>query len=463
MLRLLALVGYPTGNWLPDSFDYVHLAVERQPGLIRPNGYSFFLGLLAIFGGVPLILVIQHLLSLGTTTVMYALLRRKRLPDWGATLACLPMLYEPRQLFLEHSILSEAVFTPCLVLVAVLLLWRTSPTRTQVIAAGLCLAAAALVRPVVLPILILATIYVVSRSGRRAAVALTLSCLLPLAAYGVWFHSEHGRYGLSSADGLILWSRVMSFADCARVEPPPRLAALCPRRDTRRMLALGSEGNREWPWNLLLDRRQPVHYLVDPDGWPSTTPGPLFSPEKNDLARDFALRAITAQPVDYLLVTLRDIGRTFYRADMPIDSGQVTVRFHDRPEPMSSGAAAEVARLLGEPLTQSQVEPFAMLIRQYQDRVYLGSVGLTVLFAAGLAGLAVRRRRNGAALFCYAAATVLFLLPPAINEGEYRFATPAIPLACMALALLFRPSARTDTPLPPPTAETPSVAGAMAR
>ena len=52
------------------------------------------------------------------------------------------------------------------------------------------------------------------RGGRGRAGA------IPLAGYVLWFHSHYGRYAFSNSDGIYLWSRTMTFANCAVIRPP---------------------------------------------------------------------------------------------------------------------------------------------------------------------------------------------------------------------------------------------------
>ena len=51
---------------------------------------------------------------------------------------------------------------------------------------------------------------------------------VPLVVYVAIFFSEHGQLNITDSSGLFLWSRTMSFANCAVIKPPPSLVPLCP-------------------------------------------------------------------------------------------------------------------------------------------------------------------------------------------------------------------------------------------
>src|SRR6266702_2490579 len=55
-----------------------------------------------------------------------------------------------------------------------------------------------------------------------------------VAAYMGWFHHTRGQYALTDGDGAFLYSRVMAFADCAKMNPPARLRPLCDNRPPSR-------------------------------------------------------------------------------------------------------------------------------------------------------------------------------------------------------------------------------------
>ena len=96
LLRLIAVLGYPPALW----FKQLPLRPDRAkpfPHPIRPDGYGIFLWLLKPFHSIGLVVVVQHLLGLAVGAPIYALLRRKGLPGWGANLAA-PVLLDGGQI-----------------------------------------------------------------------------------------------------------------------------------------------------------------------------------------------------------------------------------------------------------------------------------------------------------------------------------------------------------------------------
>src|SRR5690606_40059635 len=100
---------------------------------------------------------------------------------------------------------------------------------------------------------------------------------VPLAGYAAWFRAEHGRFALSGADGVALWARTMTFADCSVIKPPPDLAPLCPN-------------------GTVLDAAS--EYVWAPTASINLLPGGRDA--NNDRARAIAIRDILAHPVVYL-------------------------------------------------------------------------------------------------------------------------------------------------------------------
>ena len=80
-----------------DTFDYLWGAVHVSPNPINPSGYSFFLWLLRPAGSLVLITALQHLMGLAVAVMVYLVLQRHGVADWLATVAALPVLFDPGQ------------------------------------------------------------------------------------------------------------------------------------------------------------------------------------------------------------------------------------------------------------------------------------------------------------------------------------------------------------------------------
>jgi hypothetical protein len=230
--RVLALLAFRPALLTADSFLYMSGAVTHTLGTIRPSGYSLFLAVArAAPGPLLAVTVLQHLMGLAVAVLVYALLRARGLPGWGATLAALPTLFDVREIALESYILPDTLFCLVLMIAVALALTRRTPRGWQCAAAGLLLAYACVLRGNGLPLAVVVGLFlVIRRVGWKALAIAAAAFAFPLLGYVAAFHAAYGTYNLTTSDGLFLWSRTTSFANCAVIRPSPRLAPLCPGR-----------------------------------------------------------------------------------------------------------------------------------------------------------------------------------------------------------------------------------------
>jgi hypothetical protein len=236
-LRITTMLGYRPGSIYYDgSYSYLDLALHPRPAQgFRNTGYPLLLWLLRPFHSILVVLTVQHVLGLAMGLMAYALLRRRSVPAWGAVLATVPVLFDAQMLQLENAVLSDTWFIFLVVSAVVTLMWR--PGRPSARAAGgacLLLALAALTRSVGVPLLLAALGYLaVTRIGLLWFAVAAIAVLLPLALYATWVRAESGTFALSQVDGVSLWARTMTFADCDKIRPPAAEAPLCPNGDAR--------------------------------------------------------------------------------------------------------------------------------------------------------------------------------------------------------------------------------------
>ncbi|GAA4969950.1 hypothetical protein GCM10023334_093670 [Nonomuraea thailandensis] len=474
VLRTLAMLGYRPALWFPDSYTYIVTVFKPRPDLVRPAGYSMFLKLLEPLHAFGAVTAAQHLLGLATAILIYRAARRA--PRWAATLATVPVLLDAYQIELEHLLVSDTLFT--FLVVAAVALCATRRTAT-IAAIGLLLAAATLTRTVGQPLIVLLAAWFALRhrlspadepigpaggsfrptvgrrtpvgreepvgrrrsggrgrpGGRRVpvvrfgpAAVLLAAALVPIVAYGAWFYVTYQRVGLVGANGVFLYARTMSFADCARMDPPPDLKVLCDPRPP--------------------ERRPPSQeYIWAKDAPLVLRPGITFSKENDDLAARFAMLAITTQPLDYAASVLEELGRSFTWG-RPIYPDAEIYGYYQFPAapPGPPGrypaqVGAEYAKLYEQGAIGTEiVEPFAGWMRAYQSMVRLpGPVLLGILLVPPVAALARRRHASRLAagpawLVPWSVAVVLLITPAAAAEFDYRYVLPAVPLACLAAA-----------------------------
>jgi hypothetical protein len=332
-------------------------------------------------------------------------------------------------------------------LLALYLLLRSPGERraARTTAAAFLLGVSALLWPVGLVLLglllvVLLAALLIRRAGLVTVLAALLAGALPVAAYAAWFDVHERQFRLTRSDGVYLWSRTMSFADCAAIRPPAGERALCPPPGPR--IVRGSASLYIW------DGNSPLLAL----------PGGRFSARTNHLALRFALRAIAAQPGDYAAAVGHDFSLSFFW-DRPVhpDAGIVDrYQFADAatawvPAGMRTPGGGTVARDQaaynnGPPAPTRAVQPYASWLVSYQRYVYLPGTLLGVILLAGLAGMIVRRRVRGlqglqGAGLPWAFAVTILLVPPLVADFDLRYLVPAVPVACLAAALAFAPGA----------------------
>jgi hypothetical protein len=444
--RLVAMLGFqPAVLFRMDTYDYLWGAVHVSPNVVNPSGYSLFLWLLRPFHSVVLVVFLQHLLGLAVATMVYALARRYGLPAWGATLAAAPVLFDPAQILVEQFVMADLLAMALMVgAFAVLLLRRTPRSMWQVVTAGLMTGASVTVRPTTLLLVLLVPLFLLlRRAGWRQAGAALLAGVIPVAGYLSWFAAVHGSVNLTNSNGMFLWSRTMSFANCAVIKPPADLRPLCPDAQPGR-LAQPDPSRRLQPKYYLWNHRA-WQWRHEPSGFMPDTAA--FTQANNDRALRFAMLAIEAQPFGYIRVVASESAEPFVTAS--------TLRF-PAAQPHSTGLVEEnrryavasirgytgsdqgVAEDLGYAYGTRLESPYAHLMNSYQRIVFLPGPVFALIMLTGLAGVILPRRRTAAAALLWASAAILMVLPVAEHEYTYRYALPAVPLACIAAAIALR-------------------------
>ena len=169
----------------------------------------------------------------------------------------------------------------------------------------------------------------------------------------------------------------------------------------------------------------------------------------NQLAENFAIRAIEAQPLDYAKAVFDDTWRVFgwKRIVFPNAATYDEYLFGYRSLPIPAWDLAKLgpydsyaaAYVQGNPLTHV-VAPFAAIIRVYQRYVWLPGTVYGLILLAGLGGMVLAwRRLGGEALLPWTISLALIVVPAATAEFDYRYVLAAVPFACLAAAMAFSP------------------------
>ena len=488
LLRLFACIGYPGALWFAgDSYVYVGAALRPEPNLSKSTGYSFFLRLLLPFHSFTLVTGVQHLMGLLLAVMIYVLLRRNGVSKTWSAIATLPQLLDGYIIEVEHLVMAETVFTFLLMIALLLLLWRPRTRWWTAAVAGLLVGAAAIVRTegevmlAVLPLFLLLRGWAwKTLRGWAVAIVFAAASLIPVGAYLNWFHQRHGHYETTMSVGFYTWGRVSSFANCAIIKPTGDEALVCP---TQPLIHRTPPGDYIWhaPY---------VHQDMNSLGGP-------VSPKGDQVLTNFAIKAIEAQPLQYVKTVVKDVLLSFGfpRIAYPGSGTTYYYSFHLHYTGTDPHTGKPLSLL--PPKTKAWISPlivpknsayddwlkyghqapgvvhkvFAAPIAVYQRVVFTYGPLLAVIFLVGLGGLfsVTARRRGkgvrsilsaptllslrlhwqprGTTMLPWVTAVALLVIPIAVADFDYRYLIPVIPFACLAAGLAFVPR-RTSTAEP---------------
>jgi hypothetical protein len=428
LLRLVIAVTFAPAFVMSDGPAYLALVDHLAPSPNRPVGYGVLLRALSwVTRSLVLVTSLQVVLGLLTAVLAYALLRRWGVSTWVATLATLPFLFDSMELLLEHSVLSDVLFGVLLVAGVAALAWWPTPRLWATAAAGLLLGLATVVRLVGEPTVLAAALFLLmaATTWRRRLAHVALVCVafaLPLVAYAGWYHEENGVWALSQASGRAFYMRTTTFVDCAKLDLPSYEKVLCPA-------------------NPLSDRQDPTWY-----GWHSTATVPQLKPPpgitQDQAMRDFAIRVIKAQPLDYARIAARDFVlpfRALQRDDRYEYSTAVKWTFAQYvdyvPTPLwTEPAFAEHGGQL--PVSR---QPAADAMATYGRHVFVPGPVLALLVVLVVAGLVVRRHepssRRPLTVLLLVLPLGLSLVPDLTAEFVWRYELTLFTLLPMSAAL----------------------------
>jgi hypothetical protein len=466
LVRIIVILGYPPILWFNDSYNYVYDAVTHIPDTVRPNGYPFFIDLLLPLHSAYPLALLQAAMGAVMGVLIYALLRHRGLPWWGAALPALPVLFDSYELHLEHMVTADTLFIFLGTVAIVILCWSDRPSVPVMAVAGLLIGYATLVRSVGQPLLVVVLVaMLVRRVGWRRLAALLVAGIVPIATYMMWFHGTYGKYALTESSGTFLYSRVSTFAECAKMNPPADIRPLCDSTPTNLRPVSGEylwANNELWPDNHVTT---PLFNLNNSANIPLR-----FTPQVNGMAEKFAKDAILAQPFDYLRVVAHDTLHTFSWNRQPDPNNYYGngPAFQFVSEPTLDGLiqwwagpdvpahfaawkkkyASDTAALQMYEARQDfsgaglgdtgVVQPWQRLLEIYQRYFYLRGTLLGLIVLIGAAGVLGRWRRwGGVGLLPWLMGALMIVLPPMSAGFSYRYVLAAIPASCLAAGLAF--------------------------
>ena len=432
-----------------SQFDANVYVWQAQGGLfasaLQAPGYSAFLRLAHLVSDqVAVTISIQHLLPLGTAVLAWWTVRRISGSDWLGLVPAAVVLLNGDALVLEHSLMSETLFTFLVVATLAAAVGAIDAARpwTWLAVAGALLGGAIWVRYAavgLVPVLVIWALLAfrpIRRAGFGAAAAALVPVVVLVGLLVVLQGKQTGFYGLGESGGWALYSRVAGFADCARFDPPAGTEQLCESTPPER-------------------RPNPDWYGASPDS-PAVQ---LFESAPNGDAelRSWAESAIIAQPLDYAGEVLDDLAlfvdeQPWTNRDVSLIGSRVvsfTLRSPDehcapsicRAPPLgiegnsvfawtSPDAGAYYAAF--EPRAGTAV----LLFQDLQRVLRMHGVLLGIAIALSLLGLlAVRGRLARAQWLLTFSAVALLVTPVATTTYNIRYAIPALPLFAAAAVL----------------------------
>ena len=448
VLRVLAKVAYSPALIYVDTLKYLY---GVYPGS-DPLGYRALLKVLLPFGGLPVVAVLQSLLGLAVAVVLYVVLLRRGTVRWLAAVAVAPVLLDAYQLQMEQTIMPDVWFDAMIVAGLAVLLWRPVVSVPYAVAAGLILGSSATFKAVGELLVLPAVLFLLASGGgwRRAAghaAALAAAFALPILAYCTFSYVHTGHFWLAAQQKTS--GRLAAAADCATLNIPADVRALCPPPAQQR---LGPD--------YLNHERSSLITAAIPAGAArarliaelsaaveSQQPLRVAGAIVRDLVRLFALTRDDTAGVTPISRWQFQTHYPVFRPWVTLGPGQVIVvgvqhklfgPFRLSVLRPGYGGAAQVDR------------PLAAFLRSYQlGGGYTPGPLLALCVLAGLAGsLLVLTGRGGAsrqlALACllFTATAAAVLLPPDVYEFSWRYQLPAVvtlvPAGALGVAALAR-------------------------
>ena len=447
-LRLLAEVAIYPGIWFSDGNNYAYAAANGYLSIVRVQGYALFLApFWHWFHSAGLLTITQHLLALGIVVLLYALLVRRGVPRWLATIAVIPAALDAYLIAIEHAIMADTVFHACVVGAIALLLWKDRPGLAAAAAAGLLLGYAGVVRSVGAPFFAVFVIYLlIRRPGWRRFAVFCVGFALVNAGYLTMFHAQHGSWSYTSYGARFLYARVATFADCSKIEGlPANERALCP--DPRHRM---TDNGYLWGRHL-----SPIAHLQASD---------------NPRIRDFALRVIRDQPTTYAFSVMSKIAH-YFEPGHRIGTNDYSPAVWEFPrDPRVSGYPGYRGPIRpGHYPRKSSIDPNtyvtplvragpvvrvlpSKLLHYYQRYAWTSGQILLICLAIVLAALVLRRgawRLRLDAALLVSATLVSLIVASALSVFSYRYGLLAIlllpPAAALAVtSMLRRQPSRSD-------------------
>jgi hypothetical protein len=433
----LVLIYRPVAAGFNDTIEYLttsHDHLFRDP--FRPAGYPLFLRIVRYaMPELSAVVAIQHLLGLATAALIYLVMRRVTERRWLPAFPAALVALSGDQLLLEHSILTESLYTflatagVCGLLYAVVDGRRMLPLLAV---SGFALGVATTVRPVGIPLVMFAGVWLVFAIGgaRRERLLRTAVAVVPALGVIVFYivaqGSLTGTWGVSPASGWALYTRVAPIADCHDFDPPRGSDVLC---ESRPSFAPGGQG-RPGPGFYQFVGGPAIAHFGNPFNTGLRGSGTMGR---------FARAAVLHQPLDYGREVGRDMLRYidpttgFDRAYAGAGADELDLA---RRTPGIERLTVEVAERVGFDAQPIEIRQGIFALQDLQHWLRVQGLSLIALLALALcAAILGRGQIRAASLLLGGAALLQAAVPVATISWGFRYGVPAVGQLAAAAAL----------------------------
>ncbi|MDW5593663.1 hypothetical protein VSS74_04905 [Conexibacter stalactiti] len=439
-LRALALAAWwPVSTTLADSWPYAYYATADEFGNPQhPAGYSLFLSAGGwITRDVGAYTIVQHLLAIGAAVLLYFAVKRMCGSPWPGLVGAAVILLGPDQIYLEHTIMSEALFVPLMV-AGIYAVARSfdAPERWwpwPILAAAL-ICASAITRSAglfLLPVVAIAFVFVRPRPWLprwRPIVAFVGTATVLMLGFATANTISHDRFEFAPTTGWHLYARVAPFAWCGDFEPPKGTAWLCERSTPE------TRPGADW---YLYDPASPVNRRYE--GGIGVQQG-----AGDDLLNEWAQAVVLHQPKTYIENVWPDIWAYFFPGSYRWAPGKGTDLDGQLDWTGPINAVGEKATERGmqsffNHFTVTRDQDLLGILHDYQRKIRFGATALTISTLLIFAGLLVGPRRNRIAAFVLGIgglATFVLSSLSIIYIGRYMIPSAGLVAAGGAVGLL---------------------------
>jgi hypothetical protein len=439
LLRLYLIDIYsPVAAVFNDSIQYLSTSEDhlfQDP--FRPAGYPLFLRIIRyVIPELSAVVVVQHLLGLATAALLYVAVWRLTGRRWLSALPAGLVALSGDQILLEHSILTESLYTFLVTagLCGLVLALATDRWSTSLLAAsGFALGAATTVRAVGIPLILAVTVWLFLalsadwRRRLRITAAMAVPAFVVVLGYIVLQGALTGTWGVSRASGWALYTRVAPIANCKEFNPPDDSAVLCENRPS---FSKTPGQGRPGPGYYQYVGGPSIEHFGNPFQTGLRGSGTMG---------EFARAVIVHQPLGYAREVSRDLVRYIVPSagyDRGYSGAGADELDISRRAPPIENLTIQVAEQTGFDAHPIEVGGRIQALQDLQYALRIQGTALLVLLVFATLGIvAARGRVRRAAILFAGAAFLQAFVPVATISWGFRYGVPSLGALAAAAAL----------------------------